>query len=229
MKRDMSNETKIIETGVTKIVKAEQFSGRRRAKEGESEYVKELLLEHITGAPAKGFLLWMALLMILLSPTGAFNLITALVTDTGMLDLTNIVVSGVALLLLCLTFCGGVAMLKGFIRDLKADKRFRADILNGRFYVIDVSVVAYHHNSDPESCESLVTIQDCEQNEADTTYLTVNWQGIKGNDDKGIIVLMESVEGDLSMFGRVFPCYDGNDAYCKKLIAKFRKRKIMLN
>lgn len=221
----MNSENKIVETGVIKIVKAEQFSGRRRAKEGEDEYLMELLLEYILGPFAKGFLLWIALLMIVLSPVGTFKLVTVVITDTSILDLTTIIVIGVALLFLCLVFCGGVIMLKGFINDLKADKNFKADILNGRFHVVDVSIVAYHYNHDQESSEAIVTIKDYEQNEADKTFTTVNWPEIKGNGDRGVIVIMERASRDTSVLYTVFPCYDANSSFCKKMVAKFRKRR----
>lgn len=207
-------------------IKPEELVGMRKPKDGELEYLKDLLLCFLISFFGKIFLLLISLCMITLPIYGIYKLITVavpiLIESLNFIDIAILIF---AFVFLCFAFVGGVKLLKDFISDHKRTKALKSDILNGNFEVIDVKVIDWHYNPDQETCESLVVISDYNGNVADSEFTTVNWQEIKNSGDKGVIAIIENKEtGEKNVFRRIFPCYDENNSICIKTVKHFQKK-----
>lgn len=199
------------------LVRAEQLEGKRKPKDGESDYLKNLMCSSMHTS-VNVFMLLLAVCMIILPAYGLYGLLMIAIPtfiENGELDGITIAVSIFAVLLLFIIFCCGVKLPKNIISDQKREKALKADIANGCFSVIDVRVTEWHRRYDPDSSESTVTIEDYKGNVADSEFVTVNWPEIKNNGDKGVVVVMENGNEPKVVFHAIYPCYNENSSFCR--------------
>ncbi len=207
-------------TNTNATIPIEAFDGRRRAYPGENEYVKGLMLTFFS--KTVNIVFWIIMVSVTaLSLYGAKSLFDVISYNLIRLQFSDIVVESVVLVLLVVAvICGIKVMWKELQNTRKSTEK--EDLINGRFYVVEVEIVAYHHNSDMESSESLATIRDCNGNIAVETILTVNWQEMNKT-KKGLVVIVGE-EQKATVLNRVIPRYDENSRFCQKYRKAYLKK-----
>ena len=199
-------------------INAMDVYGNRKPRLKEMEYIKNLLLDFAEGKATKVSYWCIALCMAILPWIGIQKIVEAVLHMYGIEQLcfSDIVVEMAVCVVLVLIGIVGIFCILQEIKNIGKDT-YRQDILQERFYVVDVEIVRFEKNPNLETSESLAVVRDLEENTIDHTFTTVNWQEISQT-QKGLIVIFEKENGEQSIRYRVFPCYDENSDFCRKIV-----------